>query len=214
LGDAIAVLDGDMQDPPELIIQMLEKIKNGADVVYGKRLKRAGETKFKKWTASVYYRFLKKMTDTDIPTDTGDFRIMSRRAVDTMKKIPEHNRYVRGLVSWIGFRQEFVEYNRDARELGETKYPLKKMIKLAADGLLSFSFAPLKLILFLGILFLGLSIVTLIVCAFYVILILIILAITMFFAGIILIALGIVCEYVARMVDEVRARPLYILDSE
>lgn len=144
LGAAVVVIDADLQDPPELIWEMIAKWKEGFDVVYAKRTKRKGETFFKKQTAHLFYRILKASTDLEIPTDTGDFRLLDRRVCEELKRLPEKKRYVRGLVSWVGFRQTAVEYERSERLAGETKYPLKKMIKLSLDGLTSFLLNPSK----------------------------------------------------------------------
>lgn len=149
-GEAIVVIDADLQDPPELILEMIEKWKEGYDVVYAKRVQRKGETFFKKQTASLFYRILRASTDVDIPVDTGDFRLIDRRVCEEMKGIQEKNRFVRGLVSWVGFKQTAVEYVRDERLAGETKYPLKKMLKLSLDGLTTFSYKPLKLATYTG----------------------------------------------------------------
>ena len=144
------VIDADLQDPPEVIPKMIEKWKEGYEVVYGKRIKREGETFFKKFTAKVFYRLLKSMTSIDIPVDTGDFRLIDRKVCDALTSLPERNRYVRGLVSWVGYKQTFVEMTRQERFAGETKYPLKKMIKLAIDGITSFSYKPLVIAGYFG----------------------------------------------------------------
>lgn len=144
-GDAVVLIDADLQDPPEVIPQMVEKWREGYDVVYGKRTKRKGESVFKKVTAHVFYRFLRSMTDTDIPADTGDFRLMDKRVCEWMRLLREKRPFVRGLVRWVGFRQTSVAYVREERAAGETKYPLKKMLALATDGIFSFSYKPLKL---------------------------------------------------------------------
>ena len=154
-GDAVIIIDADLQDPPELILDMISKWQDGFEVVYAKRTKRIGESKFKKWSASLFYRVLKASADVPIPVDTGDFRLMDRRVVDELKRLPENNRFVRGLVSWVGFRQTALEYERDERLAGETKYPLKRMIKLCVDGITSFSYKPLKLAGYVGALLSG-----------------------------------------------------------
>ncbi|NLP30039.1 MAG: glycosyltransferase family 2 protein, partial [Clostridiales bacterium] len=151
-GKAVVIIDADLQDPPEVIPRMLEKWREGYEVVYGKRLKRHGETIFKKSTAFLFYRILGALTDDNIPRDTGDFRLIDRKVCDTMKGMNEKNRFLRGMVSWVGFKQTAVEYVRDQRWAGETKYPLKKMLKLASDAILSFSYKPLKLATYLGFL--------------------------------------------------------------
>jgi dolichol-phosphate mannosyltransferase len=218
VGQAIVVIDGDLQDPPEVIAEMAAKWREGYDVVYGKRASREGETFFKKFTAKMFYRFLRKMTDVDIPVDTGDFRLIDRKVCDALKQVNEHNRYIRGLISWLGFKQTGVEFHRDKRFAGETKYPLKKMIKFATDGIASFSLKPLKLASTLGILLLFVS-------CFYLFVALIqaifswgvvpgwapILAVNLFFDGVILVILGIIGEYVGRIYDEAKNRPLYMI---
>lgn len=150
-GDLVFVIDADLQDPPELLGPMLETMRaQGADVVYGQRRTRAGETAFKKHTASAFYRFLRSMTEVDIPVDTGDFRLMSRRALDVFRAMPEHNRFVRGMVAWIGMKQVPYLYDREARFAGTTKYPLKKMVRLTFDALTGFSMGPLRLASYIG----------------------------------------------------------------
>ncbi len=221
-GDAVIVIDADLQDPPELIPQMIEKWQEGYEVVYGKRLKRKGETFFKKATAKLFYRLLKHLTNVDIPVDTGDFRLIDRKVCDVFCRLQEKNRFIRGLVSWIGFRQTYVEYVREERFAGETKYPLKKMVRFAMDGILSFSYIPLKIASFLGFL---VSIFSFL----YLIFVLIqkwffpadivpgwtsIVAVLLVFNGIVLILLGVIGEYIGRIYDEVRNRPLYVVDKK
>lgn len=217
-GAAIVVIDADLQDPPEIIPEMLKKWSEGYDVVYGKRLKRKGETFFKKITAKVFYRFLKSMTNVDIPVDTGDFRLIDRKVCDALKNIGEKNRYVRGIISWLGFRQTGIEYVRDKRFAGETKYPLKKMLKFAFDAITSFSYKPLKLASWFGCFLSFLSFLYLLV-VLYIRLFTAgavsgwasILAVSLFFNGIVLVMLGIIGEYIGRIYDEVKGRPLYIV---
>lgn len=216
-GDAVAVIDADLQDPPEVILQMIEKWREGYDVIYGKRSKRKGETFFKKITAKIFYRFMRSMTDVDIPVDTGDFRLMDRKVCDAMRSLTEKNRYVRGLVSWVGFKQTAVEYIREERFAGETKYPLKKMIKFASDGIISFSFKPLKIAQYLGFFTSAMSFIYLIVVIAQKFLGYTvdgwasILAVSLIFNGIILMMLGIIGEYIGRIYDEAKDRPLYIV---
>jgi dolichol-phosphate mannosyltransferase len=217
-GEAVIIIDADLQDPPEVIIGMIEKWKAGYQVVYGKRLKRKGETFFKTFTAKMFYRTLNALTDVAIPVDTGDFRLIDRKVCDALKSMPERNRYVRGLISWIGFKQTAEEYVREERFAGETKYPLKKMLKLAADGLTSFSYKPLKLASLLGVF----------VCIFAVLYFLFIIVRNIFvnpnlsplytvggliilLNGIILLMLGILGEYISRISDESKGRPQYII---
>lgn len=216
-GAAVVVIDADLQDPPELIPAMIERWKQGYEVVYAKRLERRGETRFKKWSAKMYYRLLRASTDIDIPVDTGDFRLLDRKVVDVLKRMPERNRYVRGLVSWVGFRQTAIEYDRRERAAGESKYPLKKMLKLSMDGLASFSYKPVKLATLAGSALLSAGAVYLIVAAIaalsgaavsglnY------IAAAQLLLAGVVLVFVGFVGEYVSRVLDEARDRPLYIV---
>ncbi|WP_054023723.1 glycosyltransferase family 2 protein [Bacillus sp. FJAT-28004] len=217
-GDAIVVIDADLQDPPEVIIDMIAKWKEGFEVVYGKRLKRKGETMFKKMTAKLFYRTLRSLTNVDIPVDTGDFRLIDRKVCDVLRGLKEKNRFVRGLVSWIGFNQTMVEYEREERFAGETKYPLKKMIAFALDGITSFSYKPLKIATYIGF--------TLSISSFLYLLVVIfqklftgttiagwasIVAVNLLFNGIILMLLGIIGEYIGRIYDESKNRPLYIV---
>lgn len=220
-GQAVIVIDADLQDPPEVILQMIEKWKEGYDVVYGKRLARKGETVFKKVTAKVFYRFLSSLTNIDIPTDTGDFRLIDRKVCDAMKTIKEKNRYIRGLVSWVGFKQTSVEYVREERFAGETKYPLKKMLKFASDAVTSFSDKPLRIAAYLGN---TISIISFLYLLYVVIRKLTvgdfgegwasIVAISLFFNGVVLVVLGIIGEYIGRIYDECKNRPLYIIDEK
>lgn len=217
-GQAVVVIDADLQDPPEVILEMIAKWKEGYDVVYGQRLKRKGETFFKKITAKMFYRLLASMTNVDIPVDTGDFRLIDRKVCDVMSSLTEKNRYVRGLVSWVGFKQTAVSYVRDERFAGETKYPLKKMLKFAMDGITTFSYKPLKISTYVGFVVALLSFV-------YLIVVLCLrlftdatvtgwastLAVSLIFNGVILMMLGIIGEYIGRIYDETKNRPLYII---
>ena len=217
-GAAIVVIDADLQDPPELIVEMIAKWQEGYEVVYAKRRHRKGETFFKKQTAHLFYRILRASTEVEIPVDTGDFRLIDRKVCEALKKLPEKNRYVRGLVSWVGFRQTAVEYDRDPRLAGESKYPLKRMIKLCLDGLTSFSIKPLKLATYIGTLFTALGLCYL---AYLGILNVfanaeimtwqILLPCQGVLTGILLTMMGIMGEYTGRIYDEVRNRPLYIV---
>lgn len=221
-GKAVVVIDADLQDPPEVIIDMVKKWQEGYSVVYGVRKKRKGESLFKLATASLFYRILKKMTPVDIPVDTGDFRLLDRKVVDQLKIMRERSRFVRGMVSWVGFKQVEVEYVREERFAGETKYPLKKMMKFAMDGILSFSQLPLKLSSALGFLCSGLSF-------FFILYGLIIkyffperaipgwtsiFVAILFIGGVQLICIGILGEYLGRIHEEIKARPLYVIDEE
>ena len=217
-GEAVVVIYADLQDPPELILEMIEKWKQGFDVVYAKRTKRKGETYFKKQTAAMFYRFLRAMTDIDIPLDTGDFRLLDRKVCNQMNSIQEKNRFVRGLVSWVGFKQIAVEYERDERLAGESKYPLKKMLKLSMDGITSFSYKPLKLASYAGVTLSGIGFIYLLVVLYLKLFTestitgwSSLIVIQLFFSGIMLIILGMIGEYIGRIYDETKNRPLYIV---
>jgi dolichol-phosphate mannosyltransferase len=222
-GAAVVLMDGDLQDPPELIAEFLAKFRDGYDVVYAVRRTRKGESPFKLLTASLFYRTIRRLTRVSIPVDTGDFRLMSRRVVEALKRSPERHRFLRGLVSWVGYRQTGVEYDRDERLSGETKYPFTKMMSFAVDGITSFSDVPLRFASYVGF---GASAVALI------------LAITiaifkisninppqfergwastitavLFLGGVQLISLGILGEYIGRIYDEVKGRPLYLISE-
>ena len=221
-GDAVVIIDADLQDPPEVIPLMVEKWLAGNDVVYGVRTRREGESWFKRATAAVFYRVLRRTTSVDIPVDTGDFRLMDRRVVDQLLGMRERFRFVRGMVSWVGFRQCKVEYARAERFAGETKYPLPKMLRFAIDGMLSFSHVPLKLSSTLGFCAALVSFL----CLIYGVIIRVFFpqqAITgwasvfvavLFIGGVQLICIGILGEYLGRMYDEVKQRPLYISAEE
>ena len=214
-GDAVVIIDADLQDPPELIPRMIKKWKEGYEVVYGKRLKREGETKFKLVTAKAFYKLINSLSGNMIPMDTGDFRLIDRAVVDAMNSMPEHNRFLRGMGSWVGFRQYAYEYKRDERWAGTTKYPLKKMIKLAKDGIISFSSKPLELLSVLGCASIGvcflwlLVLIILAICGVFFRQWQLIVAFMGIFAGIILIGMGILGEYIGRIYDEAKGRPLY-----
>ena len=214
-GDAVVIIDADLQDPPELIPGMLEKWKEGYEVVYGKRLTREGETKFKLFTAKAFYKVINSLSGNMIPMDTGDFRLIDRAVVDAMNAMPEHNRFLRGMGSWVGFRQYAYEYKRDERWAGTTKYPLKKMIKLAKDGIISFSSKPLEMLGFLGCAISGLCflwllvLIILAICGVFFMQWQLIVSFMGIFAGIILIGMGILGEYIGRIYDEAKGRPLY-----
>lgn len=214
-GDALIIIDADLQDPPEVIAELVKAWENGADIAYGKRLKREGETIFKKLTAFCYYRLLNAMSAYPIPLDTGDFRLLDRKVADVFLNMREHNRFLRGMSAWMGFEAVPVEYVRHERQAGKTKYTLKKMLRLAFDGILGFSYKPMSLALYAGVALIAMSILALIA--------LIIAAATVGCAawlwavnglilinGITLAAIGIQGAYLNRIYDEVRARPLYI----
>ena len=220
LGDAVVLIDADLQDPPELIPEFVEKWEKGYQVVYAKRLKRKGESFFKKVSAKYFYKVLNFLSDTDIPKDTGDFRLMDRCVVEVFKLMPEKHKFIRGMVSWIGFDQTYIEYERDERFAGETKYPLKKMLKFALDGILSFSTKPLKLVT-------GIGLLTVILSFFVLIFALYmkfsgqselgwtsIMVVVTFFSGVQLLSIGILGEYIGRIYDETRNRPAFIVKSK
>ena len=216
-GRAVVIIDGDMQDPPEVIPEMVEKWREGFEVVYGQRQEREGETWFKLVTAAAFYRILRGITNVEIPVDTGDFRLMGPRAVAAFRALPERNRFIRGLVSWIGFPQTAVSYRRQARQQGETKFPVRKMLRFALDGITSFSFFPLRIATWTGFavsLFAFLYIVVVIVLKAvgvswlgYTSL----MASILFLGGVQLLMIGIMGEYLARIFDEVKRRPLYLV---
>ncbi len=220
LGDASIVIDADLQDPPEVMLKMIEKWKEGYEVVYGKRVKREGESFFKKLTAKMYYRLLKSMTSVDVPVDTGDFRLIDRKVCDSLIALPERNRYVRGLVSWVGYRQTCVEFVRQERFAGETKYPLKKMLKLAFDGITALSYKPLVIAGYLGVLAFIVGVI-LIISDFVkdifnkssIINFTLVIGINMMMFGVVLGCIGIMGQYIGRIFDESKGRPIYIIDS-
>lgn len=220
-GEAVVIIDGDLQDPPELITQMYERYKEGYKVVYAKRKTREGETWFKKATAKIFYRLLASMTSIDIPVDVGDFRLIDRVIVEHLRNMPEKSKYIRGQIAWIGYKQTFVEYHRDARLYGTTNYPLKKMLRFALDGITAFSDKPLKIASGLGIFSAIISLLALVYALVshfcfhatitgWTSLILSVL----FIGGVQLITIGIIGEYIARINNDVRNRPLYILDEK
>ena len=219
-GEAVVIIDSDLQDPPEVILDMLEKWREGYEVVYAVRTEREGETWFKEMTASLFYRMIYRITDVDIPLDTGDFRLLDRKVVDVMGQMRERHRFLRGMSVWVGFKQTGVEYRRAARVAGETKYPLKKMIKFATDAITSFSYFPLQMAMYIGFISAGISIL--------VIPVVIIMRLAgsqaffgqastliavLFLGGVQLISLGILGEYIGRLYDEAKGRPLYIISD-
>lgn len=218
-GQAVVIMDADLQDPPELLSEMLRLWREGWEVVYAVRTEREGETAFKKLTATLFYRLLRKLTNVDIPADTGDFRLMDRKVVDALNRMQEHHRFLRGMAAWVGFRQIGLPYKRNARAAGETKYPFRKMFRLAMDAICSFSHAPLRLSTNLGWTIAGLSILYgLITIVRYFLQgrgfqpgwtsLIVVLS---FLSGVQLITLGLVGEYIARIYDEVKGRPLYLI---
>ena len=219
-GDAVVVMDGDLQDPPEVVLQMVERWRQGFDVVYAVRKAREGEPRGRLLRAALFYRLLRRLSDTEIPVDVGDFRLVDRRALEAFRSMRETNRYVRGMFSWVGFRQTSVEFVREERQRGETKYPLRKLVKLGADGLLSFSDAPLRLALQLGFFISGLSFLTgaLAIAAkvgglYAVPGMASLVVLVSFLGGIILVVLGVQGQYIARIHEEVKNRPLYLVQD-
>src|SRR5574340_1841200 len=217
-GQAVTIIDADLQDPPEVILEMIQKWRAGAEVVYAVRGEREGESWFKKFTASLFYRIIFSITDVKIPMDTGDFRLMDRKVVNVMNTMREHHRFLRGMSAWVGFRQEGVVYKRAARFGGETKYPFKKMLKLALTAITGFSYFPLQLATYLGFITAGVAILAIPVVA-------VLRALqsqaffgqastliaVLFLGGVQLICLGIIGEYIGRIYDEVKGRPLWIV---
>jgi dolichol-phosphate mannosyltransferase len=215
---AAVIIDADLQDPPEIILELISKWKEGYEVVYAQRSEREGESWFKLLTASIFYRLIYRITDVNIPMDTGDFRLLDRKVVDVMKSMHERHRFLRGMSTWVGYKQTGVTYKRAARYSGETKYPFKKMIKFASDAITSFSYFPLQLAMYLGFFSAGISII-----AIPVVIIARIagshtflgqattLIAVLFLGGVQLISLGILGEYIGRLYDEAKGRPLYII---
>ncbi len=220
-GQAVILIDADLQDPPEILPDMIQKWREGYEVVYAVRAKREGESWFKLATASLFYRVLYRITDVDIPLDTGDFRLMDRRVVNVVESMREKHRFLRGMVSWVGFRQTGVEYVRDKRHAGVTKYPLRKMLRFAWDGITGFSYLPLQMATYLGFAIAALSALSILI-----VVILRVFAnteplegqattlVTVLFLGSVqLISLGIIGEYLGRIYNEVKGRPLYIVSN-
>ena len=218
-GDAVVLIDADLQDPPEVILQLLEKWREGYQVVYAVRKERKGESWFKRWTAKLFYRLIYRITDVDIPLDTGDFRLMDRQVVDALKAMREHNRFIRGMTSWVGFRQTGVPYVRQERHAGQTKYPLRKMIRFALDAITGFSYFPLQITIYASLLLALIAILAVPVVAVLrlsgsqlqfegqattLIVVLLMSSFQLFF-------FFIMGQYIARIYDEVRQRPLYVV---
>lgn len=217
-GQAVVIIDSDLQDPPEVIPQLIDEWRKGYEIVYARRTEREGETWFKLFTASLFYRLIYRITDVNIPLDTGDFRLLDRKVVNVINQMRERHRFLRGMSIWVGFRQTGVPYKRAARFAGETKYPLRKMIKFASDAITGFSYFPLQLATYLGFLAAGLSILAIPVViamrmagsqAFYGQATTLIAV--LFLGGVQLIFLGVLGEYIGRIYDEARGRPLYIV---
>jgi dolichol-phosphate mannosyltransferase len=218
VGDALVIIDADLQDPPELIPDMIAKWREGYDVVYGKRLDRPGESWFKLWTASVFYRVLNRLSSVPIPLDAGDFRLISGRVAGALRAMPERDRFLRGMVSWVGFRQFALPYSRARRFAGQSKYPLGKMFRFSTDGILSFSSVPLQLSVGLGLLSAALALAGI----FYALFLRIFTSIwvegwtalmiaVLFIGGVQLISVGILGAYVGRIYNEIKRRPLYVV---
>lgn len=219
-GDAVVIMDADLQDPPEVVDEMAARWRKGIDVVYTIRDERPGETWFKRATAVAFYRLFNRLAGIGVPLDAGDFRLVDRRALQAFKAMRESNRYVRGMFGWIGFRQEGVHYTRDERFAGQTKYPFRKLLRLATDGIVSFSSAPLRFALNLGFFvsvlsfLLGVSFLIWKVIGFYSVPGLASIAVYVsFLGGIQLLILGVIGEYIARIHDEVKRRPLYLVSD-
>jgi len=217
-GDAVVIIDADLQDPPEVILDLIEKWREGYEVVYAVREEREGETWLKRTTASLFYRLIYKITDVDIPLDTGDFRLMDKKIVAVMRQMREKHRFLRGMAAWVGFKQIGVKYKRKPRYAGETKYPLNKMIKLALNAITSFSYFPLQLATYIGFIAAGLSVLAIPIVAILRLTTGTVLLgqattliIVLFLGGVQLIALGIIGEYIGRIYDEAKGRPLYIV---
>ena len=222
-GEAVVLMDGDLQDPPELIESFVDRWRAGYDVVYAIRRSRKGESAFKLFTAQLFYRLIKRLTNVAIPVDTGDFRLMSRRVVEALRRSPERHRFLRGMVSWVGFNQTGVEYDRDERHSGRTKYPLPKMIRFAVDGITSFSDIPLRFAAYFGFIVSAIAFV-------YAIVVIVAklfrvnppaytpgwastIVAVVFLGGVQLISLGIIGEYLGRIYDQVKGRPLYLVSD-
>lgn len=218
-GDAVVLMDADLQDPPEVITQMIETWQKGYHVVYGVRKKRLGETFFKKFTSKLFYRVLNYLSDVPIPLDAGDFRLMDRQVVAVLKSMPERLKFIRGMVAWVGFRQTAVYFERAKRMAGVTKFPLRRLLRFAVDGILSFSIKPLRLAIWLGFLVSMLAVVGILwvlavriftdnwVAGWTALMI-----VMMFLGGVQLMALGLVGEYIGRIYNEVKQRPAYVLE--
>jgi len=219
-GKSVVIIDGDLQDPPEVIPELYEKHKSGYDVVYARRSERKGETWFKRSTAKLFYRVLRRSTAIDIPLDTGDFRLIDRKVVDALKKMPEQNKFLRGQIAWLGFRQGEVLFSRDKRRYGKTGYPLSKMLRFAMDGITAFSDRPLKLVTAMGfaISFLSFAIIVYAMYSHFVLLRTItgwtsLIISSTFIGGVQLLSIGIIGEYISRMNKNILNRPLYVVEN-
>lgn len=218
-GDAIVIIDADLQDPPEVIPEMIDLWNAGNDVVYGSRVTREGESRFKLWTAKAFYRMINRLSDTEIPLDTGDFRLIDRKVADVLLAMPERGRFLRGMVSWVGFRQTPVFYKREARHAGKSKYPLLKMIRFAMDGIVSFSVLPLRLAALTGLAAIWIALAGIVAAVVVRVFALYDLQLgrgwaslfvaILFMGGVQLLCLGLIGEYLGRIYTEVKQRPLY-----
>jgi dolichol-phosphate mannosyltransferase len=221
-GEAVIIIDSDLQDPPEVILDMIDKWKEGYEVVYAVRAEREGESWFKELTASLFYRLINRITSVPIPLDTGDFRLMDRKVVNVLNRMREHHRFIRGMSVWVGFKQVGVNYRRAARYAGTTKYPLRKMLRFASDAITGFSFLPLQMATYLGFLAAGISILAIPLVAAIRLLgshepllgQATTLIVVLFLGGVQLISLGILGEYIGRLYEESKGRPLYIVREE
>ena len=217
-GDAVVIIDADLQDPPEVILEMAKKWKEGYEVVYAVRAEREGESWFKLWTASLFYRIIYRITDVKIPLDTGDFRLMDRKVVNVLKQMRERHRFPRGMSAWVGFNQVGVEYKRAARVAGETKYPFRKMLRLAINAITGFSYFPLQVATYVGFFCAGIAAIAIPIVIY--------MRVTgsqaffgqattliavLFLGGVQLICVGILGEYIGRLYDEAKGRPLYVV---
>jgi glycosyltransferase involved in cell wall biosynthesis len=219
-GRAAVIIDADLQDPPELIAELYKKWKQGHEVVYARRKAREGESFMKKFTARIFYRTLKRITSINIPVDTGDFRLIDRKIIEVLKQMPEQQKFLRGQISWIGFRQTYVEYDRDARHAGRTGYTYKKMMRLALDGITSFSNLPLKFATVAGFIVSGVAFIMILYALYsrfvtrdYVPGWTSLMLAVLFIGGVQLICIGIIGEYISRLSSNVRKRPLYIVNE-
>ncbi len=217
-GQAVVIIDSDLQDPPEVILDLIQKWREGYEVVYAIRAEREGESWFKLVTAKLFYRIIYRITDVNIPLDTGDFRLLDRKVVNVLKQMRERHRFLRGMSVWVGFKQTGVAYRRAARFAGETKYPLKKMIKFASDAITGFSYFPLQLATYIGFISAGLSIIAIPIIIYERLVTRSVLfgqattlIAVLFLGGVQLICVGILGEYIGRLYDEAKGRPLYIV---
>ena len=215
-GDAVALIDADLQDPPEILKEMIQHWENGYHVVYGVRRSREGESRFKLYTARAFYRLLNRLSEVPIPLDTGDFRLMDRRVVEILREMPERHRFVRGMIAWVGFNQKALPYDRKRRAVGVSKYPLRKMVRFALDGILSFSSKPLQISTNLGLIAAGLALVGIVYAVVMRLLTSVwvegwtaLMIAVLFMGGVQLISIGVIGEYIGRIYEESKRRPLY-----